>query len=242
MMDLMNYENLIKKKNNKFFMVEVIRLEPKSALTPKGEFLKRLITGTAPREEKIAEAKKLAVGAAITGAAVGAALAPVKILTTVGRLLVPKTLKQALIIPPLAGAISIVPSLIDPRKTFAKGQELGKIIEDPSKLLPKDKPATEKIKEVAKAAGLLGGAAAVVAAAVPVVTKLRAGKPPAATLPTPLTLTPRTQPLGAAQPTPKEAPITKPQKPPSIKITNNPVINIRFSKSRKFINQQLLIK
>lgn len=59
-------------------------------------------------------------------------------------------------------------------------------------------------------------------------------------------LTPTTQPLGAVQPEVKE-PEPKAMEPltmPSIKITNKPQnnINIKFSKSRRFINQQVLIR
>jgi len=51
------------------------------------------------------------------------------------------------------------------------------------------------------------------------------------------------QPLGAVKPTEKPAEELKaPKRMPSIRIINKPEINIRFSKSRSFINQQLLVK
>lgn len=90
-------------------------------------------------------------------------------------------------------------------------------------------------------AGLIGGA---------VIPKLLARgekiAEPFGVLPSPAGLTPISQPLGAVQPEPKE------EEPkameaftmPSIKITNKPQtnINIKLSKTRRFINQQVLIR
>ncbi len=141
----------------------------------------------------------------------------------------------------------------DPTKI---GLGIAQIIEDPSRLLAKEKPLKEKVKEVAKTAGLVAGAAAaglgVVAVAkkkikeikVPKLPEIKAAKLPAAILPSP----PPSQilePFGAAQPTPTPEPLpaAAPAMPAiSNKITFKPEINIRFSKSRKFINQQLLMR
>ncbi len=140
----------------------------------------------------------------------------------------------------------------DPTKI---GLELAKFVEDPGKLLPKEKPLKEKIKEVAKTAGLVGAAAAagvgVVAVAkkkikeikIPKLPEIKAAELPAAILPSP----PPSQilePFGVAQPTPEPLPAVSAPAMPAIsnKITFKPEINIKISKSRKFINQQLLIR
>ena len=71
---------------------------------------------------------------------------------------------------------------------------------------------------------------------------------PLGVLPSPAVLTPEAEPLGAVQPEPEEKepePVAmQPLTMPSIKITNKPQtnINIKFSKSRRFINQQVLIR
>ncbi len=126
------------------------------------------------------------------------------------------------------------------------GKEIGGIIEDPSKLQPGiGQTPLEKVKEVAKAAGIVGGVAAVTAAAITAVKKRRAERPfPAAILPAAMAPI-ISQPLGPAKKPepekPKELPVAT---LPSMinKIIFKPEINIRFSKSRKFINQQLLIR
>lgn len=142
--------------------------------------------------------------------------------------------------------------LLDPTKV---GRGIGGIIEDPSKLLPKEKTVRERVKEVTKTAGLAAGVVAAGVGAVVVgkkaIEKIREAKIPSVSLPSAVlpagllpaeaTLTSKTQPLGAVQPIEEEA-IKQVSAIPSIKITNNPEINIRFSKSRSFINQQLLIR
>lgn len=141
--------------------------------------------------------------------------------------------------------------VLDPTRT---GRELGKLIEDPSQLFPTQERTTgEKVKEFAQKAGLIGGAAALGAGAISAVRRFREGRKetsiPSAVLPTAIlpalpSLTPRTQPLGAAE-KPIEAAdeiMAAPIAMPSIKITNKPQINISFRKSRSFINQQLLLK
>jgi len=157
-----------------------------------------------------------------------------------------------------AGAITTSPTLrgvlksaLSPKATFRRGRGLGAIIEDPSKLLPAGKTAGEKVRDILKEAGpAAAGAAALTAAAVAVTRRIRAGPktpaqaPPIGLLPSIPSLTPSTQPLGAVEkPIEPEAIVAaQPVSMPSIKITNKPQINIRFSKSRRFINQQVLVK
>ena len=142
----------------------------------------------------------------------------------------------------------------------AIGIGIAGIIEEPSKLIPTDKtPAgvKEKILEIGKAAGLIGGTAAALVGGValgkkalekfpkPFFPKAKEtpGEPPVALLPAPPSITTTTQPLGAVQQVKEPIPEAPPMQQP-INITNtfNPSIKISFKKSRKFINQQLLIR
>ena len=146
--------------------------------------------------------------------------------------------------------------ILDPT---AIGIGIGQLIEDPGKLIPKDTtPAGVgvKVKEILLSAGLIGGVAAAVVggvtlgkAALEKIPKISlpkkketAQEPPLALLPAPSSLTPTTQPLGAVQQPVKEKPIVQAQPPINITNTFNPSIKISFKKSRKFINQQLLIR
>jgi len=141
------------------------------------------------------------------------------------------------------------------------GRGLGEIIEDPSQLLPKDKPVKEKVAEVVKKAGVVGGlAAAGVGAAViakKAIEKIRKPKVPqipkaiipVAAIPAlqqlPSELLPETEPIGVVKkPVEEEKPALPTPSMPSInnKNTFSPEINIKFSKSRKFINQQVLVR
>ena len=151
---------------------------------------------------------------------------------------------------------------IDPRKAPERAKIIAGIIEDPSKLLPTDKiTLKERVLEVGKAAGILGAGVALVAGGISIAKKkLRGAKIPkvslptrqiapqvlpAALLPAAPSLTPDTQPLGAVkQVEEKPTPTLPVEKIKPMKITNtfNPTIDIRFSKSRKFINQQILIR
>ena len=144
--------------------------------------------------------------------------------------------------------------ILDPT---AIGSGIAGIIEDPGQLIPKEKTGAglkEKVIEIGKAAGLIGGTAAAVVGGVAVAKKVLEKIPkipklpkriapqvlPAALLPALPSLTPTTQPLGAVQQVPAvAAPV---QQPINITNTFNPTIDIRFKKSRKFINQQLLIR
>ena len=148
----------------------------------------------------------------------------------------------------------VIEKLKDPT---AAGREIGEIIEDPSRLQPTiTQTPKEKILEVVKTAGLIGGAAAAAAALVAAAKrfgKIRApviptiGAIPSVQLPTGIlpaepSISTKTQPLGAVQRPVEPKPTARPLDLPKITINNNPEINIRFTKSRKFINQQVLIK
>lgn len=150
-----------------------------------------------------------------------------------------------------------VEKIKDPTKI---GRGIGEIIEDPSKLLPKEKqPLSEKIKEIAKSAGLVAGGAAALAGGILVtkkaITKAKEIFPKkeavlvSTQLPTEMVsqISAVAEPIGAVQPTP---PLEEPKMVgaapllPKINIKNtfNPEISFKFSKSRKFINQQILIR
>ena len=157
---------------------------------------------------------------------------------------------------------------VSPAGLIGAGRELGRFVEDPSKLLPKGEITTrtvgERVKDIATRAGLIGGVAAATVGAgallVPavrgVIARRRAraglpgvpglpGLPGISGLPGIPALSTIEQPLGAVQPAPKEEKEVAPMPSiPSIKIINKPqnLINIRFSKKKSFINQQVLIK
>lgn len=176
-------------------------------------------------------------------------------LAAVGKAILPKTpkaaLKAAVVIPTAVGVLGASPkarefvkTFVDPRRTFAKGGEIGKIIEDPSKLFPKDQTTLEKVKEVTKtagvAAGVLAAGAGLVVAGKKIKEKIITTKLPEAVLPALPSITPSTQPLGAVQP---DKPLEVQSMPDIInKISVKPEINVRVSQNRKFINQQILIR
>ena len=138
------------------------------------------------------------------------------------------------------------------------GREIGKLIEDPTRLLPKEKTLGEKVKEVAMKAGLPAAGVAAVVGAVAVAAKKikeRAERvveapeiptelAPAALLPP--APTPTIIPFAAVEPTPKveEIPVAPllPARAPTIKNIFKPSIDISFRKSRKFINQQNIFR
>lgn len=160
----------------------------------------------------------------------------------------------------IAGALTAVPSLAKTFNPFKAGQKAAPFIADPSKLLPeKDKPFKEKVIDVAKAGGLgVGVAAALIGVAALIGKGIKKLKPGQAGLPglpglpgapgvsLPAAMAPViSKPFGVAEKPAPEKPAALPgvpAQPINIKILNNPEINIRFSKSRKFINQQLLIR
>jgi len=148
--------------------------------------------------------------------------------------------------------------ILDPTKI---GIGIGGIIEDPSKLvpdIPKGETLGEKIKETFVGAGLIGaGAAALVGAAALLTKKIKSLKPGVPGLPglpglpgapgvsLPAMAPVISQPLGPAKKPEPEKPLEE-IKPvavmPTIRNVFKPRIDIRFSKKRTFINQQLLIR
>lgn len=208
---------------------------------------------------------KLTVG---LGAVLGSLLFPAAALGLVrgaGRALIPRTvkgaLKTAIIAPVAVGLLASSPrarelakGIFDPRKGFRKGEAIGGLVQDPSGFLPRDPTVTGvggRIRDVATSAGLLAGAGAALAGgallvgtAVPRIRGFfdRAPSPQA-----PISIIPGqpviSQPLGPVQPAPEPAAAIPQAVMPSIKITNRPknIINVNFRKSKKFINQQVLV-
>jgi len=179
------------------------------------------------------------------------------------RLVTPKTLPQALLIPSAAVILKESPTARKTLKGVLKG--------DPGRaaagLIEK---APTAAKKTAEKGGLLGLGAAVVAglgigavatkkgreivsnvgavvAKIPKPSfpkkKETAQEPPTGLLPAPPSITPTTQPLGAVQQPVEAVPVVvKEAKPMQIKNTFNPTIDIRFSKSKRFINQQINVR
>ena len=180
----------------------------------------------------------------------------VPVARTVGRLLVPKTFGAAAKTAFAAGVLSVAPSLARTFNPFKAGQRAAPFIADPSKLLPKPgQPLKEKVVEAAKVGGLgVAAAAALLGSATLLSKAIKRFKPGAAGLPglpglpgvpgvsLPGAMAPViSQPFGpAVKPAPEKPVATLPSM--SNKIIFKPEISIRFSKSRKFINQQLIIK
>jgi len=194
-----------------------------------------------------------------------------KIVTGVGKALVPKTVlgavKAAIVLPVAGGLIATSPTvqtffkgLFDPRKQFQKGKTLGGLIEDPTKLFPKDATPTgvgKKIKEIATTAGLIaaGGAAVVGAGAllVPAIQKFRERRRGADPVPQtfqqlPFGVIPSgalAEPVGAVQkPTELEKEVPAMPSMPDINIINRPrnIVDIKINQSKRFINQQVLVR
>jgi len=122
-----------------------------------------------------------------------------------------------------------------PKTALEFGKKVGKEIEQPT-----DKGIT--IKEGLVKAGIVGGVVAATVGGVKAIVKKRAEAKEKVLEPQDIIdVTPIediTKPFGAVE-KPKIVPKEKVQ--PSIKNTFNPTIDIRFSKSRKFINQQILV-
>ena len=137
------------------------------------------------------------------------------------------------------------------------GRTTFEVIEDPSRLFPKDvttKGVIERVKEFVGKGAIPAavGAAAVggIAVAAKKVKGLRLPSRkiapqvlPVGLLPAAPSITSTTQPLGAVQQPIEELPVAV-KEPKPMKITNtfNPTIDIRFSKSKRFINQQIIVK
>jgi len=207
-----------------------------------------------------------AVAPALTSAALrGGTAATVRGTFSQAKTLIPKTLGGKVLLVTGISALTSSPILrslvVRKLNPVSTGRELGLLVEDPSKLFPKDttaKGVREKIKDIAKTAGLIGGVAAATVGGVILAKKgiekvksiipSRSPAPPSqitpfAILPAATPISSLTQPLGAVQKPVEEDKVTKAiPSIPSIKITNKPEINIKFSKSRKFINQQILVK
>lgn len=216
---------------------------------------------------------KVAVGSLLTPRApLVIGRAALRVLPRLGRALVPKTVKGALIatatIPTTALVIAKSPRArealrfaFDPRKAPERAEIITGVIEDPSSILPREgQTLKEKVIQAGKAAGLVGAGVAAAAGAVAVagrairkrVPRLPSRRPrkepdlpPIAFLPAAPSLTPSTQPLGAVEKPKEELPVVvKPvkERPINIRNTFNPTIDISFRKSRKFINQQILVR
>jgi len=139
-----------------------------------------------------------------------------------------------------------------PKTLFTGGQVIGEKIEE----LP------EAVEEKAGKFGLVGLSAAAIAAliagallvkekipkvSVPKISRREKPSeiPPVALIPAPPSLTSTTPPLGAVEKPVEEIaaiPIPVKQRPINIKNTFNPTIDISFRKSRRFINQQILVR
>ncbi|HEC65385.1 MAG TPA: hypothetical protein ENI23_08825 [bacterium] len=165
------------------------------------------------------------------------------------RFVAPKTVKgaivQAVVIPTGVGFIAGAPSIAKqflPGARFKASKEFGQ-------KLTGEKPADggDLIKSGLKAAGVVGGVVAAVAVAKKIKEKLPARKekvitsPEQIVPPAVLPLPPEQQPLGPVKQVTEEK-IMQPT--PSIinKINVTPIVNVRINQSKKFINQQLLIR
>jgi len=123
------------------------------------------------------------VTTAVLGATLGALLFPASALASakvVGKALVPKTLKGALIagvtVPTAVGVLSsskkareILKTTLDPRENVKKGKKIGELIEEPKKAkeilgITEEMTLAEKIKAGAKKAGKVGAVVAGVGA------------------------------------------------------------------------------
>lgn len=233
-------------------MAETIQLIPKK----KDSFLKKLFTGNLFEMAGIPKEQRSYNVAPIIST-VGIPLikpAPIKAKTAV---------KAALAAPLAAGILSSSPKAVDllkssakrilnPKAKFEAGEQIGQIIEQG---LPTS--TGEKIKDIAKKAGLTAGAVAAGAAAVAGVKKavekvkekaLAPNSLPAsteaivATSPIPADFQPITTAPAQAEEAQAAVPVAT---TPAIKITNKPQINIKVSAvgiKRRFINQYNVIR
>ncbi len=197
------------------------------------------------RPQKFVKESKAALKRApFIGAGLAALLFPAAALR-VAKFVAPKTLKgaafQILGVPTAIGLLKVpeirsaVARFISPPKRVREAEEFGK------KLVgTKPSDGGDLIKSGAKAAGVVGAVVAAVA-----VAKKVTGKPKVITTPEQLVpksvlpIPPEVKPLGVVkQPVEKVSPV------PSIvnQIKVSPVVNVRINQSRKFINQQLLIR
>lgn len=144
--------------------------------------------------------------------------------------------------------------LLDPTKA---GKFLGGVIEDPGQLVPtKDKPFKEKVKDALIGGGIIGGITAATIGGVTIAKKVLEKKPKLPKIPkiskslvsgfpTLPTGVQQPQPLGVVKkPVEKVIPVAEipTQKPTTIKNIFKPSIDIKISKRKRFINQQINIK
>jgi len=228
---------------------------------PSGQFQSLAPIRLIPKKKELPTALKILTSPKTTLALLGGlatALFPATILPRLGSLLLPKTIGGVAKTAFVVGAISAAPELARTFNPFTAGRKAAPFIADPSRLLPKEKPIREKVSDVLKKGGIGAAAAAAVVGAA-VVTKKAIEKArevkipsvslpsavlPAGLLPTLPSLTPDTQPLGAVKQPIEEVPKEIKGLVEPMKITNtfNPSIDIRISKKRSFINQQINIK
>lgn len=213
-------------------------------LTPQGEFLLRLLKGETKKAERISELEKLAKGVGIA-TAIGAA--PL--------LVVKAPLAAALAAPLLIGLAATAPGRefiaagIDPVRRFKLGKELGEFIGKPP--AEKEAGAVDILKKVGLGAGLVGAGVAAAAVAPTIIERVKEvfrkeapvslAAAPLATLPSQVVPSFEIIP-GEVKPEPVKEEIVPVAKVPDIKINVKPEINVRVSQSRRFINQQILIK
>jgi len=193
---------------------------------------------------------------AFPAAAATTALAAAK---GIGRFAVKRPITTVLGIPTAIGALTVSPTLrkaLDPRARLGFGKQIGEVVEDPSTFIQKLTSIGREVAPVAVVAGLTGATLAAIGRvagrkkdiAIPSLLPAAAAPVGALAQSIPLAAAPSIpaavpEPLGAVQ---QEKPpeIAKvPKAVPMVRITNKPQnnINIRFSKSRKFINQQVLV-
>jgi len=233
----------------------VIRLQPLSRRQRRRRVRARL-----PLPLKVLTSLKTT---AVLATALGVLVAPAtagRIVLGAGRRVTKFAIKRPITtflgIPTAAGALAVSPTLqaaIDPRKRFGFGKKIGGAVEDPTTFLQKVAGFFRGAGRIAKETAPVVVPAAVIGAAIiggrRLARRARGGPIPSAQLPIaalPTGIAPvsvRTTPLGAAQRVEKPPVEEKPPKGvPAVKITNKPVINIKISKSKRFINQQVNIK
>jgi len=196
----------------------------------------------------------------LTGLAVGTAFATG--LTGAGRLALGFIGRKALArpvlsfigIPAVTGVLLTSPTareFISPKGSLQRGKAVGSAIEDPSGFLAGIRGTAGKLAPAVIPATLLAGGLVLGGKILGKIKDRDISLPslpsrqiPIAQLPvaTAQALTPTTAPLGAVQ-KPKPIEEVKPVKAvPSVKIVNKPQVNVSFRKSRRFINQQVVVK
>ncbi len=138
--------------------------------------------------------------------------------------------------------------IVSPVRRLAGGKVIGAAIEEPTTFLQKLLGLGAVAAVPIATAGI--GAAAVLGTQRLLrdrkIPTLPSGLPaalPAAAITTGLPVSPRAiEPLGAVQPEKPIEEVKPPKAVPAVKITNKPEININFRKSRRFINQQILVR